>query len=103
MKISEDEVRYVAKLANLDLSPDEVVRFSSQLSDILEHVESLKEVPTDRVEAMMQVAPSDERPFSSTPLRDDKPGPSLGTEVALNNAPDSEGAYFRVPKVIAER
>ncbi len=103
MKISEAEVRYVAKLANLELSDDEVSRFSSQLSHILDHVEALKEVPTENVDSLMQVVPTEGAPFSSTPLREDSPRKSLGAETAVSNAPDSTASYFKVPKVIADR
>lgn len=103
MKISEEEVRYVAKLANLELTPEEIKTFTNQLSSILEHMEALNEVSTDNVEPMTRLPDFGEVAFSSTPLREDVPGPTIGTERALGNAPDPSEKYFRVPKVIADR
>lgn len=103
MKLSEDEVRYVAKLANLELSPEEISRFSSQLSHILEHMEALNEVSTGDIGSMMRVGGPEGSLLLSTPIREDSPSPSLGASKALINAPDSDGKYFKVPKVIADR
>lgn len=103
MKISEEEVRYVAKLANLELSLDEIKQFASQLSDILEHMESLNEVSAENVESMAQVIAPGLWTRSSTPEREDAPQPSLGAPAALSNSPEPDGKYFKVPKVIAER
>jgi aspartyl-tRNA(Asn)/glutamyl-tRNA(Gln) amidotransferase subunit C len=103
MKISEEEVRYVAKLANLDLTLEEIKMFTSQLSSILEHMETLNEVSTGDIEPMTKVPDSGESTLLSTPFREDVPRPAIGTERALGNAPDPDGKYFRVPKVIADR
>ncbi|MBZ5554319.1 MAG: Asp-tRNA(Asn)/Glu-tRNA(Gln) amidotransferase subunit GatC [Acidobacteriia bacterium] len=103
MKISEEEVRYVAKLANLELTSEEVKTFTNQLSSILEHMETLSEVSTDHVEPMTRIPDFGELASSSTPFREDVPGPTIGTERALGNAPDPGEKYFRVPKVIADR
>ncbi len=103
MKISEEEVRYVARLANLELSPEEISRFSLQLSNILEHVEALKEVPTDHIDAMMQVISLEGSTLAPTPLREDVQQESMGSRLALKNAPETDSQYFKVPKVIEER
>jgi len=103
MKISEDEVRYVARLANLELTGEEVGRFASQLSDILQHMEALNEDDAEDVVPILQVIRPEEAHPLTTPFRDDTPRPSLGTDSAISNAPDRTGPYFRVPKVIAER
>ena len=52
MKITEKEVQYVARLANLDLTPDEIDRMVHDLDSILEHMDRLAEIDTDGVEAM---------------------------------------------------
>lgn len=97
MKITEKEVRYVAALANLELSDPEVARLQADLDGILEHMDRLNEIDTTGVEPMAQVL------FDSGGggmLRDDIPVPPLGNEAALANAPDSGAGYFKVPQVI---
>ncbi len=97
MKITVDEVRYIAALANLALTDAEIVRFQAELSGILDHFEKLNGIDTAGVDAMAQVL------FSGDPaatLREDIPVPPLGNEAALANAPQSGGGYFKVPKVI---
>ena len=97
MKITEQEVRYVAGLANLQLSDDEVRRLNHDLDEVLTHVDALNELDTRDVEPMAQVLYD---AGESTTLRDDVPRPSLGTTIALENAPLSGAGYFKVPKVI---
>ena len=97
MKITEKEVRYVAGLANLNLSDDEIVRLRKDLDGILEHMDKLNEIDTEGVEPMSQVL------FDSgetATLRADVPHVPLGSETALANAPQSGAGYFKVPKVI---
>ena len=97
MKITEKEVRYVAELANLNLSEAEVHKFQADLDEILGHVERLNEIDTTGVEPMAQVlcAAGD-----TATWRADRERPPLGTDVALANAPHSGGGHFKVPKVI---
>jgi aspartyl-tRNA(Asn)/glutamyl-tRNA(Gln) amidotransferase subunit C len=95
VKISQDEVRYVADLANLSLSEIEVHKLQADLDEILGHIERLKEIDTEGVEPMAQVLYEAEGE-----LRPDSARPSLGTEVALGSAPQPGHGYFKVPKVI---
>lgn len=97
MKITEKEVRYVAELANLDLSNAEVHKFQADLDEILGHVDRLNEIDTTGVEPMAQVlyAAGD-----TATWRADRERPPLGADVALANAPQSGAGYFKVPKVI---
>ena len=97
MKITEQEVRYVADLANLSLSEAEVHRFQADLSEILGHIEKLNDIDTDGVEPMAQVVYES---GETATLRADCERPPLGTEVALANAPRAGAGYFKVPKVI---
>lgn len=97
MKITEDEVRYAADLANLHLTGAEVVKLQADLSGILEHMDKLNEIDTTGVEPMAQVL--FEAGETGT-LRDDIPAPPLGNAAALANAPQSGAGYFKVPKVI---
>jgi aspartyl-tRNA(Asn)/glutamyl-tRNA(Gln) amidotransferase subunit C len=98
VKITEKEVRYVAALANLYLTDEEVKRFEADLNEILTHMDKLKEIDTAKVEPMAQVLYA---AGETATLREDVPAPSLGNRVALANAGARAGAgYFKVPKVI---
>jgi aspartyl-tRNA(Asn)/glutamyl-tRNA(Gln) amidotransferase subunit C len=97
VKIDEKEVRYVADLANLNLSDDEIDRMSHDLNDILEHMDKLNEVDTTDVEPMAQVLYD---AGETATLREDATGPTLTSEVATENAPVKGGGYFKVPRVI---
>jgi len=110
MKITEEDVTHVADLANLELSSEESAGVLRDLNSILEYVDRLSEVDTSNVEPMAQVADrygvdesrrgSDRFAYAS---REDVPEglrKSLSQEVALENAPDADRTFFRVPKVI---
>lgn len=97
MKITEKEVRYVAGLANLNLTEEEVRKFQADLDEILQHVDKLNELDTASVEPMAQVLFEGEE---AETLRADVPVPPLGNEAALANAPQAGAGYFKVPKVI---
>jgi aspartyl-tRNA(Asn)/glutamyl-tRNA(Gln) amidotransferase subunit C len=99
MKITEKDVTYVAELGHLELTQEEQSRFLRDLNSILEYVDRLSELDTSNVEPMAQMA---NRAATAT-LRDDileGLRKSLPHDVALANAPDSDGTFFRVPKVI---
>ena len=97
MKITEQEVRYVADLANLRLTDAEVHQFGADLDEILEHIDKLKELDTSSVEPMAQVLYDAE---DTATMRADVPVPPLGNQAALANAPQAAAGYFKVPKVI---
>jgi aspartyl-tRNA(Asn)/glutamyl-tRNA(Gln) amidotransferase subunit C len=97
VKITEKEVRYVAGLANLSLTPNEIVTFAADLDEILTHMDKLNELDTTGVEPMAQVL--FESGETST-LRDDVERQPLENSVALANAPIAGGGYFKVPRVI---
>ena len=97
MKITEKEVRYVAGLANLQLTETEVAKFQSDLNGILEHMDKLKEVDTTGVEPMAQVLFG---AGETATLREDVVIPPLGNEAALANAAQPGAGYFKVPLVI---
>jgi len=97
VKITEEQVRYVADLANLSLTGAEIARFRADLDGILDHVDKLNEADTTGVEPMAQVL-FDADPDSA--LREDIVIPPLGNEAALANAPQSGAGHFKVPKVI---
>ena len=97
MRITEKEVRYVAGLANLSLSEDEVAQLRTDLDGILGHMDKLNEIDTTGVEPMAQVLFD---AGETATLRDDVPVPPLGNQAALANAPQPGAGYFKVPKVI---
>jgi aspartyl-tRNA(Asn)/glutamyl-tRNA(Gln) amidotransferase subunit C len=97
VKITEKEVRYVAALANLELTDSEVGKLQHDLDGILEHMDRLNEIDTTGVEPMAQVL------FDAAPdatLREDIPVPPLGNAAAVANAPETAAGYFKVPQVI---
>jgi aspartyl-tRNA(Asn)/glutamyl-tRNA(Gln) amidotransferase subunit C len=110
MKVTDKDVAYVAELANLELSEEECGRMLRDLNSILGHIERLNETDTENVPSMSQA--SDRNVVEEVQqgsgryayaIRDDvKDGlrKSLPHDVALQNAPDSDGTFFEVPKVI---
>lgn len=110
MKVTEKDVAYVADLANLELTLEERTNMLRDLNSILDYVDRLSELDTSNVPPMAQVSDrygvdqtkggSDRFAYAA---RDDvKEGlrKSLPQDVALENAPDADGTFFRVPKVI---
>ena len=97
MNLTENEVRYVADLANLRLSEEEVHRMRADLGQILTYIEQLNELDTSNVEPMAQVLFDEDE---IAPLRDDVPHKPLTNEEALSNAPGSGAGYYKVPLVI---
>jgi aspartyl-tRNA(Asn)/glutamyl-tRNA(Gln) amidotransferase subunit C len=97
VKITGKEVRYVADLANLKLTSEEIDRLSKDLDEILTHMDTLNEVDTSNVQPMAQVLyDADE----TATLREDRERRTLGNDRALANAPLVGAGYFKVPKVI---
>jgi aspartyl-tRNA(Asn)/glutamyl-tRNA(Gln) amidotransferase subunit C len=91
MAISRDEVVHVARLARLELTDEELDRFSGQLDAILEAVGKVSELDLSEVEPTLH-------PLAlSNVWAEDEPRPSLEVEEALANAPDREDDAFRVP------
>lgn len=97
MALTEKDVRYVAELAHLELSEEEVKEYLPQLDSILEYMQKLSELDTSEVEPMAQVVhAASENPS----LREDHPRRTLTQEEALPNAPEPGAGYFKVPRVI---
>jgi aspartyl-tRNA(Asn)/glutamyl-tRNA(Gln) amidotransferase subunit C len=103
LKITDQDVTYVAGLANLELTEQERGRMAKDLNSILDYIDRLNELDTNEVPPMAQtsVVPrkSDAAEIASA-MRDDVLSPCLAHEAAMSNAPDSDGDFFRVPKVI---
>ena len=110
MKVTEQDVVYVANLAHLELTDEECARLVRDLNSILDYVEHLNELSTDGVEPMAQVSdrydvnasrPGSQR-FAYASREDLQQGlrESLPHDIALQNAPETDGTFFEVPKVI---
>ena len=94
--ITREDVQRVARLARLELTTEEQEHMTPQLDAILGYVESLSTLDTTTVEPTTTVIPM------VSVLRDDEERPSLDRDQALANAPDRDGAFFRVPRIIED-
>jgi aspartyl-tRNA(Asn)/glutamyl-tRNA(Gln) amidotransferase subunit C len=92
-RISKDDVRYVAKLAELELEEKDIERFARQLDKVLDYVAEISSVDTEGV------APTSHVLDIKNVFRDDRPRESFTTEAALKNAPDEADGGFKVPKI----
>jgi aspartyl-tRNA(Asn)/glutamyl-tRNA(Gln) amidotransferase subunit C len=110
MKVTEKDVEHVADLANLELTEQERGRMLKDLNSILEYIDRLNELDTSNIEPMAQTsdrygvdqAKTGTARFAYV-MRDDVVEglrPCLPHDVALSNAPDTDGSFFKVPKVI---
>lgn len=93
-RISIDAVRHVARLARLEMPDNVLPRFTEQFQAILDYVDTLSLVNVTGVEPMAHAVKL------VNVLREDVVGPSLPLALVLQNAPDSEPPFFKVPKVI---
>ncbi|MHC4805783.1 MAG: Asp-tRNA(Asn)/Glu-tRNA(Gln) amidotransferase subunit GatC [Planctomycetota bacterium] len=93
-KIDQAQVRKVAKLSRLELTEPEVEEFTGQLSAILDYMEKMNELDTANVEPLAHCLPI------SNVFRQDCVKESLGTEKTLGNAPQRDGEFFKVPKIL---
>ena len=92
----EIDIERVAHLARIALTDEELDAYSAQLVHILEHAERVQALPTDGVEPTSHPLPM------VNAFRPDEVTPSLSRDDALAGAPDTEGGYFRVPKILDE-
>jgi aspartyl-tRNA(Asn)/glutamyl-tRNA(Gln) amidotransferase subunit C len=106
MKVTEKDVAYVADLANLELTDQERQRMLKDLNSILDYIDLLNELDTSDVPPMAQISVKfgqsgttlgDKAAF---PWREDAPLPSLAHTEAMKNAPETDGDFFKVPRVI---
>ncbi len=93
-KIDQEQVRKVAKLSRLELTDAEIEEFTGQLSAILDYVEKMNDLDTTNVEPLAHCLPI------SNVFRQDLTKESLGTEKTLANAPQRDGEFFKVPKIL---
>jgi aspartyl-tRNA(Asn)/glutamyl-tRNA(Gln) amidotransferase subunit C len=94
MAISKEEVEYIARLARLQLSPEEIVKYQAELSSILDYIEQLKQVDTSGIDSTAHYVSNEKT------TRGDKMGASLPVDDALTNAPARVNNMFSIPKDI---
>ncbi len=95
-KFDTQQVRKVAKLARLDLTEAEIEEFTDQFGAILEYVEKMNELDTANIEPLAHCLPI------HNVFRADQVRESLGTEKTLANAPQRDGPFFKVPKILED-
>ena len=100
--VTVEDVRRVAELANLELTVDEEPRMQRDLNAILGHIAQLNELDTRGIPAMAQVGEmlGGVANTAGTSLRADTVRPSLDRVAVMTEAPESDGRFFKVPKVI---
>lgn len=101
--VTEEQVRQVAALANLELSPAELPAMQRDLNAILGYIAELNELDTASVEAMSQVSEilhTDIAASSDAALRQDMPVASLDRGAVLHSAPETDGVFFKLPRVM---
>ena len=99
--VSEKDVSYVADLAHLELTAEERARMLKDLNSILGYIERLNQLDTANVEPMAQVASHyGAGAAGGDAMRADDLKPSLPHDEAMKNAPQTDGTFFKVPKVI---
>ena len=94
MNADKETLRKMARLARLDIKPEDEERMLADLNRILTWVEKLRELDTTGVEPLTHISPE------TNVLRDDTVSETLARNEALRNAPQHDGRHFRVPKVI---
>jgi aspartyl-tRNA(Asn)/glutamyl-tRNA(Gln) amidotransferase subunit C len=93
--INKKEIKKIAALAKIEISEDEMEKYSDQISKILEYMSTLNEVDTSNVEEFSNQLLND-----SQNIREDNPEESLKREDVINLAPESDGIHLKVPKII---
>jgi len=94
--ISRDDVAHVARLARLELTPDELETYTGQLASVLAHFHDIDALDLAAVAPMTQPYPL------VNVLRDDEPGPTLDRDEVLAEAPSVEAGRFAVPPILGE-
>lgn len=88
------DIDHVAKLARIDLTEEEATRFSAQFARLFSFIEELAQLDVSDILATAQVIPL------TNVFREDVVRDSIGTEAALENAPDRDGPYFKTPRIL---
>jgi aspartyl-tRNA(Asn)/glutamyl-tRNA(Gln) amidotransferase subunit C len=99
-RVTLDEVRHVASLANLELTAEEQPRMQRDLNAVLGYIAELNELDTKDVPPMAQVGELLSESATSAWLREDILRPSVDRAAVMHEAPETDGRFFKVPKVI---
>ena len=94
MKITKEQVLYVAHLARLDLDEESIEKFAGQIDEILGYIEKLNQVDTQNI------TPTSHAIFLTNAFREDEEREHIERDLALANAPEKEDGSFIVPKVV---
>ncbi len=94
MKITKELIEYVAHLGRLDLEPQEVDMYTTQIDSILEYMEKLNSLDTTGIEPTSHPVPIE------CMMRSDVSRPSFTVDESVGNAPERRGSFFKVPPVI---
>jgi len=94
-ELSEEKLRHLAWLAKLELSEEEVTRFTAQLARVLDYFKVLDEADVEGVEPAFNVL------GLANVMREDEPGPTLSQDEALANAPAKEDGYVEAPAMVS--
>ena len=94
MKITKDTVKYIAHLARLELTNEEIEKFTTQLGAILEYMDKLNQLDTTNIPPTTHVM------HTTNVWREDIPQKYKDTDLIINIAPEREGNYFKVKKII---
>ena len=92
--LTPELVRHIARLSRLTVDESQLPKLTAQIESILGYVAKIGEVDVSGVEPMAHALPL------HNVLRDDEPRPSLPVDAVLQNAPETDGPFFKVPKVI---
>jgi aspartyl-tRNA(Asn)/glutamyl-tRNA(Gln) amidotransferase subunit C len=95
MSVSIKDVEYIAELARLKFNDDELQNFTHQLNEILNYIEKLNELDTENIQPLSYPIEGE------NVFREDKVKASIDRDSALKNAPETDGVFFKVPKVIS--
>jgi aspartyl-tRNA(Asn)/glutamyl-tRNA(Gln) amidotransferase subunit C len=98
-KVTTEDVERVAELANLELEPEDSAGLTRDLNAILDYVAQLNELDTRGVEPLAQIGELEGTPDREM-LRSDTRAPSLERNIVMSQAPETDQAFFKVPKVI---
>ena len=93
-KISSADVRKVAQLARLELPEDQIEIYTAQLEEILSYIDQLQEIDTENI------SPTTRAVEVVNAMREDSVDVNCSREDILNQAPNREGDFFRVPKIL---
>lgn len=94
MSISKEDVKFIAKLAKLEFTDNEIDDFTDKLSQVIQYVDKLKEANTANVKPTYHVN------NIYNVMREDKVEESLSRDKVFSNAPDEENGYFRIPRIL---